>query len=60
MSRKQQYLQNIYKWKKKKTDDTTFADLTERTMMINMKCCICLALTNTKQKINNSTVDLIV
>lgn len=31
---------------------TTFANLTNRTM-INMKCCICLALTTTKQKINS-------
>lgn len=30
---------------------TTFANLTDRTM-INMKWCICLALTTTKQKIN--------
>ena len=29
---------------------TTFADLTFRTMTINMKCCISLALTTTKEK----------
>lgn len=54
-----QYLHNSYKWRK--IWWLHFADLTDRTMMINMKCCICLALTTTQQKTNkNSTVSLMV